>query len=167
MDFQIIKNKSIKDRYSQPVCTRTHPLYLSLCLVCTWHTWSHPRQTPAVQLVMDDTVVGDQSRWEEPCRSEALPSAVAQQYNGASVTLWLRLGCSGYSWVLSSTSPLLFIHPAHLLLLTHAKKVSTHLLLASLPLPCLISRQREYIQMFSARVAASGTTNVYLLCFPE
>lgn len=148
--------------------THTRPLYLSLCLVCTWHTWSHPRQTPAVQLVMDDTVVGDQSRWEEPCRSEALPSAVAQQYNGASVTLWLRLGCSRYSWVLSSTSPLLFIHPAHCCCsVMQKKKVSTHLLLASLPLPCLISRQREYVQMFLVHVAASGSTNVYLLCFPE
>lgn len=102
------KNKSIKDRYPQ----LAHTLYLPL--LCAHGTReATPRQTPVVPWVMNDTVVSDQSGWEEPCRSEVLPSTVAQQYNGASVTLWLRLGCSRYSWAVSSASPLLFIHPAH------------------------------------------------------
>lgn len=62
------------------------------------------------------------------------------------------------------------IYPSStLLLLTHAKrkkkkKVSTHLLLASLPLPCLISRQREYMPVFSVR---AGQQMFIYYCFLE
>lgn len=116
---------------------------------------------------MNDTVVGDQSRWEEPRWSELLPSTAARQHNGASVTLWLRLGSSRYSSAVSSAS-LLFIHPAHCccsrLQKKKKKKVSTHLLLAPRPLPCLISRQREYMPVFSVR---AGLQMFIYYCFPE
>lgn len=115
---------------------------------------------------MNDTVVGDQSRWEELRWSELLPSTAARQYNGASVTLWLRLGCTRYSWAVSSAS-LLFIHPAHFF--SHMqkkkkKKVNTHLFLASLPLPCLINRQRECMPVFSVR---AGQQMFIYCCFLE
>lgn len=62
------------------------------------------------------------------------------------------------------------IYPSStLLLLTHAKKrrenkVSTHLLLAPRPLPCLISRQREYMPEFSVR---AGLQMFIYYCFLE
>lgn len=60
------------------------------------------------------------------------------------------------------------IYPSSTLLLTHAKKkkkkVNTHLFLASLPLPCLISRQRECMPVFS--VGAGQQMFIYC-CFLE
>lgn len=119
---------------------------------------------------MNDTVVSDQSGWEEPSRSERLPSTVAQPYNGASVTLWLWLGCCRYSWAMSSASPLLFIHPTHCCCsLSPPKKkknqkMTAYLLLASLPLLCLTSRQRKYIQMSLVHL---GPQLFFLLCLLE